>query len=109
MGISNKVGLTAEQLMMVESEVKNKGKSKGIAYLFWFFLGSLGAHRFYTGDIGYAIGMFVVWIISWFLLFIPIGIWVIVDAFLLSKRIDDLNEKVEMEAIQKVRAINTGN
>jgi TM2 domain-containing membrane protein YozV len=109
MGILHKVGLTTEQLLMVESEVKNKGKSKGIAYLLWFFLGSLGGHRFYTGDIGYGIGMFVVWIISWFLAFIPIAIWVIIDAFLLSKRINDLNEKVEMEAIQKVKAMNTVN
>lgn len=27
-------------------------KSTGVAYLLWFFLGCLGAHYFYTGNIG---------------------------------------------------------
>ena len=102
-----KTELTAKQLAMLESELNGKKKSKGIAYLLWFFLGGFGGHRFYTGDIGYAVGMIVVWIISWFLLFIPIGIWVIVDAFLLSKRIDVLNDKLELELIQKVQTYSS--
>ncbi len=101
-----KAELSAKQLAMLESEFNGKKKSKGVAYLLWFFLGSLGGHRFYTGDIGYAIGMIVVWLISWFLLFIPIAIWALIDAFLLSKRIDILNEQIELEIIQRVQTFS---
>lgn len=30
-------------------------KSKGIAYLLWFFLGTFGVHKFYLGKIGVGI------------------------------------------------------
>ena len=67
-------------------------KSSGICYLLWFFLGGFGAHRFYLGRTGSAIAMLVLYILSWILLFaagvgllgfIVIGIWWIVDAFLI--------------------------
>lgn len=34
---------------MSEVSVASQGKSKLLAYVFWFFLGVLGAHRFYWG------------------------------------------------------------
>ncbi|MDI3093661.1 NINE protein [Priestia megaterium] len=49
-----KKDLTAEQLAMVQSEMNKKGKSKGIAYALWFFLGGLGGHCYYAGNIGMA-------------------------------------------------------
>jgi TM2 domain-containing membrane protein YozV len=59
-------GLTTEQQLIVNSELEKRRKSKGMAYLLWFFLGAFGGHRFYVGDIGIAIGMILVWIIGWF-------------------------------------------
>ena len=78
----------AKAMMTFESEKK----STGISYLLWFFLGGLGVHRFYLGRTGSASGMLVLSILSWILLFAfgigvfglaAIGIWVIVDAFLI--------------------------
>jgi hypothetical protein len=37
--------------------------------------------------------------------FIPTTIWFIIDAFLLSKRVDKYNEQVELEIIQKVKML----
>lgn len=92
-----KQGLTAEQLAMVQSEVSNKGKSKGIAYALWWFTGGIGGHRYYAGDIGMGIGMTLT--LGGF------GIWSLIDAFLIGKRIEQINEQMELGAIQLVKAM----
>ena len=96
-----KQGLTGEQLAMVQGEMNQKQKSKNTAYLLWFFFGSVGAHRFYAGNTGYAIGML--------LTLGGLGIWTLIDVFLIGKAIEQHNEKVEMDAIQMVKAMNTKN
>jgi TM2 domain-containing membrane protein YozV len=66
-------------------------KSTGIAYLLWFFLGGLGVHRFYLGQTGTGMAMTIIFVLSWITVFIGIGflglavigVWVIVDAFLI--------------------------
>ncbi|MDN9008503.1 TM2 domain-containing protein [Brevibacillus laterosporus] len=98
--------LTTEQQLMVNAEFEKRKRSKLIAYLLWIFFGIIGGHRFYCGDNGIAIGMIVVCAISWFLMFIPITVWAIIDVFLIGKRIDKLNEQLETTIIQKVKMIN---
>lgn len=92
-----KKDLTSEQLQMVESEVERKKKSKAIMYILWFFTGGVGGHRYYLGDIGYAIGMTVT--------LGGLGIWSIIDVFLIGKRLEVKTAEVEREAIVKVKAI----
>jgi len=52
-----KQNLTAQQLAIVDSEFQRKGKSKLVMYLLWIFVGGIGGHRYYLGDIGMGIGM----------------------------------------------------
>ncbi|MED1952182.1 TM2 domain-containing protein [Brevibacillus centrosporus] len=99
-------GLTTDQQLIVNSEFEKKKKSKAVAYLLWIFLGSLGGHRFYFGDIGIGIGMIIVWIVSWFLMFIPIAIWVLIDVFFVSKRVEQLNERIEANIINQVKSLH---
>lgn len=89
--------LTAEQLAMVQSEVSSKAKSKGIAYALWWFTGGIGGHRYYAGDIGMGIGMTLT--LGGF------GIWTLIDAFLIGKRIEQKNEELEYKVIQQVLAL----
>lgn len=93
-----KQGMTGEQLAMVQGEVNQKQKSKGTAYALWFFLGGFGAHRFYAGNTGYAIGML--------LTFGGLGVWTLVDGFLIGKAIEQHNEKVELDAINTVKSFS---
>ena len=75
-------------MMMYEA---NK-KSMAVSYLLWFFLGSLGGHRFYNGKTGSAVAQLLMSILGFMLLvaaglgiilLIPVWIWVLVDAFLI--------------------------
>lgn len=95
--ISEKQGLTAEQLTMIQSEVSRKEKSKGVTYALWFFTGVFGGHRFYLGDTGYAIALLLV---GW----ATFGIWPLIDVFFIGKRLEDITKKIELDAIEQVKA-----
>jgi TM2 domain-containing membrane protein YozV len=82
------VSSDARAMMMYEA---NK-KSMAVSYLLWFFLGSLGGHRFYNGKTGSAVAQLLMTIFGFILLaaaglgiilLIPVWIWVLVDAFLI--------------------------
>lgn len=81
------MALTISELSLVEQRVANDGPSTGVAYLLWFFLGWISAHRFYLGRPATAI----LQILSYFIL---IGfIWLLIDAFLIPGMVrDEKNE-----------------
>jgi TM2 domain-containing membrane protein YozV len=58
-------------------------KSKGVAYLLWFFLGVFSAHRFYLGKIGSGV--------LYLLTFQLFGIGWIIDLFILGGMVDKYN------------------
>ena len=72
-------------------EEEESSKSRTIALLLCFFLGSLGAHRFYLVKNPTAITMLVLWVIGiatvWILIGIPfliaVGIWSLIDLILI--------------------------
>ena len=59
-------------------------RSMLVTVLLWFFLGSIGAHRFYLGDITCGIIMLLCLLFCW--LIVPgiiLGVWLIVDIILI--------------------------
>ena len=61
-------------------------KSTGVAYLLCIFLGGLGIHRFYLGRGGTGAAQLILWVLGWvtfFVAWIPLGVWLIVDLFLI--------------------------
>lgn len=85
------MGLTTQEQILIEQRVTNEAKSIGVAYLLWFFLGGAGAHRFYLGRTasGFAmlallvVGIITAPIVIGGVLLAILGIWAIVDAFLI--------------------------
>jgi TM2 domain-containing membrane protein YozV len=77
------MALSTAELSLIEQRVTNDGPSTGVAYLFWFFLWFVSAHRFYLGRPVTAI----LQILSYFIL---IGfLWSLIDAFLIPGMIRD--------------------
>ena len=76
--------VNTDVVAMMEFEAKKK--STGLAYVMWFFLGCLSAHRFYAGQIVLPI----LQIIS--ILCMGMGlIWVLIDIFLIPGMIRNYN------------------
>ncbi len=86
--------LTEKQLQILASEYEGKKKSKTVLWLLWLFTGGIGGHRYYLGDIGHGIAMT--------LTLGGIGIWALIDAFFISKRLDQKNENIELELINLI-------
>ncbi|MGX1306041.1 TM2 domain-containing membrane protein YozV [Amorphus suaedae] len=105
------MGLSTEQQILIEQRVANDAKSAGAAYLLWFFLGGIGGHRFYLGRLGTAFTMLLLTIGGvataafgiGFLLWAIVGIWWVVDAFLIpsiiQKQKDELRRTLGMDAL----------
>lgn len=74
-------------------------KSVIAAYLLWFFLGSLGVHKFYLRQnlagatyLGlYVLGWLTVWFFVGYLFFGLLAIGLIVDIFTIPSRVDRVN------------------
>lgn len=83
----NSVSNDAQALMAFQSSKK----SMGVSYLLWFFFGCIGAHRFYNGRTGSGVGQLILFVLGWatvvigvgFVLLGALGIWVLIDAFLI--------------------------
>ncbi len=70
-------------------------KSKGVAYLLWFFLGMFSAHRFYLEKNGTGI--------LYLLTFQLFGIGWLIDLFILGGMVDKYN------IMHSLNRVNTGN
>jgi len=90
--------------------------NRGGLSAFWFFLGTLGAHRFYLGRTGTAIVQLLMTIIGWLavvlvvgvFILIALGIWLLVDAFLIlgmtQAQKDKVRQSLSMNALMAAGA-----
>jgi len=91
--------------------MQNEGNNITIAYVLWFFLGMVGAHRFYLGKQATAIAQLSLTVFGWltmilfvgFIFLFIVGTWVFVDLFLIHKYINEQNnESRERKAIHLI-------
>lgn len=87
-GGPGRVSGDARAMMLYEA---NK-RSVAVSYILWLFLGVLGAHRFYNGRTWTAVTQLLMWLFGimlvsalglGLLLLIPLGLWLLLDAFLI--------------------------
>src|SRR5215472_1369729 len=90
-------GLTAEQQMMFLAETGRQHKSETTALLLTFFLGGIGAHRFYLRQRGMGI-LYAVF--CW--TFIPVAA-ALCELFVISRRVRQYNERVNREVAATLR------
>lgn len=89
-------------------------KSTSTAYAFWFFFGGLGAHRFYLGSpvsgaiqlsltpISY--GLIASKSLAGLAIMPALGLWLIVDAFLIPGMVRAANERSRRDTTEMVFA-----
>jgi TM2 domain-containing membrane protein YozV len=103
--------------MLIEQRVSNEAKSTGAAYLLWFFLGGIGGHRFYLGRIKTALLMLIISILGWLTIFayglglfllVPLGIWVLLDAFLIPGMIQRHKDNIRAELTNQALQLSNG-
>lgn len=91
------MSFTTEDMILIEQRAANEKKSAGAAYLLWFFLGWLSAHRFYLGKP-------VTAILQIFSYFILIGfVWWLIDLFLIPSIIEDRMDEARSDAAWAIR------
>lgn len=101
--------LTQERIL-IEQRIANDGKSLVVAYLLLFFFGGFGAHRFYLGRTGSAVAQLLLCIAGWLTLMIAVGgvllvvlgVWVIVDIFLVPGMIQAQKEAMRQRLTQEL-------
>ena len=98
------------QKILIEQRLANEKPSKGIAYLLWFFVGSFGVHRFYLGETttgAIMLGLWLLGVLSFFVIgfisLIPLGIWLVVDAFLIPGMVDERTDAIRQKIRQRIK------
>ncbi|WP_019850339.1 TM2 domain-containing protein [Desulfitobacterium sp. PCE1] len=125
MSIQEKQNLTEKQLSILNSEMEKHKKSTGLAYVLWFFFGTLGIHKFYIGNTKWGIAYLALGIIGWvsmltggtaalaeggqsglgvgtfgLLCLILVGIFLLVDLFTIPKQLRKVYEVIEAKTIK---------
>lgn len=95
--LTAKQELSTKELQMLQTEMDKRKKSGATAWILWLFLGGFGGHRYFLGKTGTAIAMT--------LTLGCLGIWTIVDLFLLSGMIRKTNEKIESKIIEEIHLL----
>jgi TM2 domain-containing membrane protein YozV len=102
MSSSGEAGYGVSRDAQVSMQYDANKKSGLVAYLLWFFVGMFGGHRFYLGSTGPAIAQLVITLVSivtavfiiGFVGLAAVGIWVLIDAFLIPGLIQSYNSNL---------------
>ncbi len=97
--------LDISQQMLIEQRIANDAKSPLLAYLLLIFVGWFGVHRFYLGRTGTGVAMLVLSIIGFLTVAIGVGmiplavvgIWCVVDLFLIPGMVTSHKEQLRAQ------------
>ena len=126
--IEMKKDLSAQELALVTLEMDRQKKHSTTMWLLWFFAGGFGGHRYYLGDKKRAIAQTAACVLAFivgvagiasantvqdveaavgimYLLFLMPAIWALVDAFLISRRLQEKNAEIEAKIVERIRSM----
>ncbi|MDA1062208.1 MAG: TM2 domain-containing protein [Chloroflexi bacterium] len=102
--------LDTRELMLLDAGTRDRARNQAAAWILWFLLGGLGAHRFYMGSPVYGAVMLVVNLVLTVLTVLTSGLWLpaaavwwLVEAFLLPGLIRADRERAERETMELLR------
>lgn len=106
---TKRLKLTTQETHHIKLEVANRCKSATVAYLFWFFFGILGGHRYYFNKSRSAVVMSVLIFTLGGLtigLLISIG-WTLIDGVLILRWLARDHEHVRQSVTEHLLARKT--
>lgn len=86
--------LTTDQLAEIQCKMERKKKSESMAAILWLFTGAIGGHRYYNGNIMYAVCMTAT--------LGGLGVWTVIDLFHIRRAVEKKNIEIEREIISKL-------
>ncbi len=92
-----KQGLDPKYQLMLENDMKRLAKKPGIMWILWLFCGPIGVHRYYRKILSClrnAVGLHLHVLYCGFF-------WWIVEAFLIHKRLQQVNDNIESQLITR--------
>ena len=89
--------LTDRELLIHQTEIEHRIKSPLITWALWFFVGWLGGHRYYTGNIVRGILMTVT--------FGGFGVWYLIDAFFIPATLRENRHAVSNRILIEISAM----
>jgi TM2 domain-containing membrane protein YozV len=104
--------LTDRELALLNNEMPNRSKSLVVAFLLWFFLGTLGVYNFYLGNSSRGWLMVILTIVGFVTLIVLVGILIllglfimwIIDAVRMSSHVQQVNSQIEGRLISEIIA-----
>ena len=108
--LGRKASLSDRELALLASEMPNRQKSLAVAFLLWFFLGTLGVYHFYLGNARRAWIMIALTVIGFVTIIVLVGIillliaavmWII-DAVRMSALVSQQNATIETQLINEI-------
>ena len=88
--------LDQRELLIYRERIGQRRKSPLVTWLLWFFLGGVGGHRYYLGYAGRGIAMT--------LTLGGLGVWTLVDAFLIPGALRKNLAQVEEQILVDIAA-----
>jgi hypothetical protein len=89
--------LTERELLILNQERDHRTKSPLVTWLLWVFLGGIGGHRYYLGNIGRAIAMTLT--LGGF------GFWALIDAFFIPAALSRNSHEVSQRILVEIAAM----
>lgn len=112
--------LSDREYQMLQAKLQEYNRSHGVAYLLWFFLGTLGVHKFYIGKAGMGvlyIGLLIVSSIGFVATFGDVenvvwwvfpggalGAMLIYDLFSIPSQINKVKEGKKAKIISEIKS-----
>lgn len=128
MNVDKKSQLTEKQLTILDSEMQKRRKNPVVAYLLCIFLGSLGVHQFYLGNVKRGLLYLIMGILGWmsmfaggtsfllgggggfgvilgWLIITVLGFFLLYGLFTMSRQIRDAEEREEAKIIEQLQSM----